>query len=159
MSDQFTTIDRLKLKKAKENWLDKWRRVRAERQKIRGLWMEIYSIARDIKQRYGIDLKAGRVREFARQLHRYRCIDRFSVEAHGGSPTCPADMYAYCKDLIKWNHADLQDFKKEYSRHYWKDLTPRDCEAKLIVDLAHEYILLYEWAMSIPNGYCPNPHR
>lgn len=153
MPDRFTTIDRLKLKKAKEKWLERWRRVRAEERKIRKLWGAIYATARDVKQRYGIDLKVE-VKGFARELKKYRRLHRFTPAAIG-DPQFPkhlADLYEYCKEPIStWNANDLREFKHEFGR-LWK-LTGEECVAKLIVELAREYKLLYEWAMSIPNGF------
>lgn len=145
-------IDRARLEKITQKWLERHREDNETRRKTARMLCEIQRVAREIRERYDIDLKAG-TKLFAGELRRYKSLRHLISTYHDYFPPAHlADVYEYCKKLSeRWNIDDLRKFKSEYSS-IWK-LTREESVAKLIVDIAREYVLLFEWVAAAPNQY------
>lgn len=85
-----------------------------------------------------------------RQLRQFRSINQFMAD--GRTPYRLTDFYRYCKEIAKkWTIKEAHETVSLMRRHM--KLTKEEAISKLIADIAHEYTLLYEWAIGIENGW------
>jgi hypothetical protein len=92
-------------------------------------------------------------KDFFKLLRRYHGLYRHCFEYHGRrEPIYHKDLYDfYSKVKDCWTLKDVDDLI-EYMGNAM-NLTKEKATAKLIVDMATEYVLLYEFFMDVPSDY------
>ena len=90
-------------------------------------------------------------RALLRLLRKYRGLSKY-MAGDSREPIHFGELYDFCKEIVsKWTLNDVDDLIKTMC-HYMQ-LNRKEAVAKIVADLAFEYILLYEFFQGIPNHF------
>jgi len=128
------------------------KRIEAKERSLKRLEGEIAQLIKDASIRFGLpqDKTAKQLLTLLRRFHR---IKRHECYYKGRrEPLSHTQLYEIYKEQVeKWTIGDVNELID--GLRYHMKLTKEKAIAKIIVDRAYAYILLYEHCMNIPNHF------
>lgn len=126
--------------------------TKAKIRELRRLRDEIDELTKDYAERLNLPKDKG-PREFVTFLRKYRGLNNFmAYKDQKREPLRHEEYYDFnCEIVSKWTIKDVNECIKTMQQVM--KLTKEEAIAKIIVDTAHESMILYQHLMNIPNGF------